>query len=375
MHADRRFMALAVAQARRGWGRTSPNPPVGAVVVDAADRVVGRGYHPRAGEPHAEVFALEQAGELARGATLYVTLEPCCHQGRTPPCTRRIIAAGVARVVVGATDPNPLVAGGGLAELARAGIRTDVVSTPATAELVEAFAKHVTTLRPFLHLKAAVTLDGRMATATGDARWVTGEAARALVHRWRDRCDAVLVGVGTVLRDDPRLTCRVPGGRDPIRVVVDSHGRTPPTARVLTGGSAAPTWVAVTAAAPHEARSALERAGAEVLTLPEHAGRVDLAALGAELGRRGVVAVLGEAGGTLNAALLRERMVDRISLFVAPKLVGGDGSPGPVGGEGVVRMADALPLDRLRCRRVGEDLWLSAYPAYPGGGEHVHGDR
>ncbi len=324
---DRRFMARAIALARRGLGRTSPNPPVGAVVVRGGS-VVGEGWHERAGGPHAEVVALRQAGRAARGATLYVSLEPCNHHGRTPPCAEAVIAAGVARVVAAVGDPNPRVRGRGLRALRAARVRVDVGVLAAEAGEVSAWFRHfVVHRRPFVLLKLAASLDGRIATASGESRWISGAAARRYVHRLRDRVDAVMVGAGTVLADDPALTCRLARGRDPLRVVVDGRLRIPPTARLVRQRSSATTLVATTAAASARRRRALADAGAEVLLLPGRRGRLKVSALLAALAARGVVSVLVEGGGDLAAGMLREHAVDRVLLVAAPRLLGGDGRP------------------------------------------------
>ncbi len=360
---DTAFMARALALARRAAGRTSPNPLVGAVVVKDG-RVVGEGYHQKAGTPHAEVHALAAAGTGARGATLYVTLEPCSHHGRTPPCTEAILAAGVRRVVAAVQDPNPRVAGRGFERLREAGVEvTAGVLEEEARRLNEAFFVYVTAGRPFVAMKTAMTLDGKIATACGESRWISGEASRALAHRLRSELDAVMVGIGTALADDPQLTARPPGtaSRDPVRIVVDSALRLPPDARLLQLDSPAPTWVATTERAPAERRRALEAAGAEVLVLPERDGRVDLAALMAELGRREVTSVLLEGGATLNAAALAAGVVDKVLCFVAPKVVGGAAAPGPVGGPGVERLAGAWRVERLAAEAVGEDILLTGY--------------
>ena len=358
--ADRRFMRLALRQARRGLGRSAPNPAVGAVVVkDGA--VIGQGFHALAGSPHAEVHALAAAGEAARGATIYVTLEPCNHHGRTPPCTRAILAAGIARVVYGASDPNPKAQGGG-EFLHRAGlaVRGGVLEEACRAEH-RFFLTHVTRRRPHLILKTAATLDGRVAAAGGDSGWVTGPAARREVHRWRDWCDAIALAIGTALADDPQLTCRLKGGRDPLRVIVDTALRLPPGAKVLDPASPAGCLVACGPRPDPARRAALEAAGAQVLPLPlGDDGRVDLAALLDELGRRGVTSLLLEGGAGLAWGFVRAGLVDEVMYFFAPKLIGGAAAPGMIGGAGFARMAEALPLGRVRVRRFGDDLCLSA---------------
>lgn len=359
-HDDAYFMRQALRLARRGLGRTSPNPPVGALVVRGGS-VVGRGFHARAGQAHAEVVALRQAAGRARGATLYVTLEPCAHLGRTPPCTEAITAAGIARVVFGARDPNPQVEGDGAGRLRRAGIA--VVAGVAQADcddLISAFRKHVTTGLPLVTLKLAASLDGRIATCTGDSKWITGEAARAIAHRLRDQHDAVLVGVETVIRDDPALTCRLPGGRDPLRVVLDRRLRISETARVLTNTGPAATVVATALAGGAKWRR-LQVRGVQLVRVPAVRGGVSLRQVLAWLGRAGVSAVLIEGGAAVAASALKARLVDRMVLFYAPKLIGGDGRP-MLDALGVRAMREAWELGAVRVRRVGADFMVTACP-------------
>ncbi|MEY2669133.1 MAG: hypothetical protein RJA59_1771 [Pseudomonadota bacterium] len=357
-----RYMKLALREARRGVGRTSPNPAVGAVLVKGG-RVVGRGHHARAGAPHAEVVAIRAAGARARGADLYTTLEPCDHFGRTPPCSLAILEAGVRRVFSGSSDPNPRVNGRGLRRLRRAGIEVETGLLRAECDaLNEPWFRFITSGRPHVTLKLASTLDGRIATASGDSRWVTGAEARALVHRLRDAADAVLVGAGTARADDPRLTTRLPGGRgrDPIRVVLDSRLGLPAGLRRIRQRSRSPTIVAhVTGTPPSPAPR-----GVEYLRCRARRGRVDLADLLARLGRRGVTTVLVEGGAEVARSLLEARQADRLVLFLAPKIAGGGLSWLP--GEGVTRMAEALPVEELRVRRVGRDLLVTGRLAAKG---------
>jgi diaminohydroxyphosphoribosylaminopyrimidine deaminase/5-amino-6-(5-phosphoribosylamino)uracil reductase len=354
---DARFMRLALRLARKGLGRTSPNPPVGAVVVRGRS-VVGSGYHRRAGGAHAEIEALAEAGGRARGATLYVTLEPCNHHGRTPPCTEAVLAAGVRRVVFGVRDPNPNVRGRGARRLGRTVEVSEGVEAAACRELIAAFARHARSGRPLVTLKLAASTDGRIATRTGASRWITGNRARRLVHRLRDEMDAVMVGAGTVIADDPALTCRIRGGRDPLRVVVDGRLRIPLKARVLTNGAARGTLIATMNRKPRSVER-LRRLGATVLVLPDANGRLSLGRLLDELGRRGVASLLIEGGAALAAHALREGVVDRLLLFFAPKLIGGDGIP-MIGPLGVLRPEQALPLRDVRLSRIGEDFLLRA---------------
>ncbi len=356
-------MTRAVALARRALGRTSPNPAVGAVIVKNG-RIVGEGFTRPAGGPHAEVVALRRAGARARGATLYVTLEPCSHFGRTPPCADAVIAAGLARVVVAVGDPNPLVRGRGLRALRRAGIPVTTGVLAEEAGAVSAWFRHfVVRRRPFVLLKLAASLDGRIATARGESRWISGPAARAWVHALRNRVDAVMVGAGTAVADDPALTCRVRGGRDPLRVVVDGRLRLSPRARMLRQASRASTLIATTAAAPKARREALERAGAEVIAVAKRGTTVDLAALLRELARRGVVSVLIEGGGALAASALRGRLVDRLLIVSAPSLLGGDGRP-MLGALGLRRLADAPRMVDATVTHLGPDLLREGPVAY-----------
>lgn len=364
---DRAFMARALALAEAGRGRVSPNPMVGALVVKDS-RIVAEGFHARAGAPHAEVVALEAAGEAAQGATLYVTLEPCCHHGRTPPCAPRIVASGIRRVVAATLDPNPRVAGGGLAHLREAGIETvGGVLGPEAARLNEAFFTYMNCSRPFVTLKAAVSLDGKIATVTGESRWITGEAARRRVHEMRNEVDAVLVGIGTVLRDDPLLTTRlgIPGQRDPVRVIVDNMARLPLRARVINPGSAAPTVVAVGPKAPDDKVERLREAGATVLVLSQSAPRVSLPSLMEALAAREITSVLIEGGAEIHASALAEEIVDKVAFFVAPILVGGRTAPSAVGGPGIEKLADALRLRDVRFTPLDQDLLIEGYVGRP----------
>jgi diaminohydroxyphosphoribosylaminopyrimidine deaminase/5-amino-6-(5-phosphoribosylamino)uracil reductase len=347
-------MGDALAAARRGLGRTSPNPAVGAVVVQGG-RIVGRGHHARAGGPHAEVVALRAAGEASRGADLYTTLEPCDHFGRTPPCSLAILEAGVRRVFVGSRDPNPLVQGRGVARLRRSGV--EVVCGVLEAEcdrLNASWFTFITRGRPHVTLKAAVTLDGRIATRTGDARWVTGPEARAWVHGLRDRVDAVLVGAGTARADDPALTTRLPGGRgrDPLRVVLDTDLRLPARLRLFTERSDALTLVAHASAR----RRTLGRA--ELLACRRGPGGVDLGDLLAKLAARGVTHLLVEGGAAVHAGFLARGLVDAVAILVAPKLLGADGVP-LLSGPGPARMSEALRLEDVQVERLGDDVLVT----------------
>ena len=357
---EERYLRLACRLARKAAGRTSPNPMVGAVLVRGG-KIVGTGYHHYAGGPHAEINALKQAGAKAKGATLYITLEPCSHHGRTPPCTQALIGAGIHAVVAGMKDPNPLVAGRGFQRLRRAGVKVrSGLCQEESAQLIEAFAKFITQRRPFVTLKLAATLDGKIATVNGDARWISGERSRARVHRWRDRMDAVLVGAGTVRADDPLLTCRLAGGRNPFRVVLDSRLRIPLAAKLLRLPDADKTIIATTMKAPLAKVRALEKLGVVVWRLPSRNDRVAWLPLLRKLAGIGVVGLLIEGGAAVAASALKSKVVDKLELFFAPKIVGGDGRP-MIGPLGIGKMAQALTLRRFELRRSGEDLWLSGY--------------
>ncbi len=354
-------MARALELAERARGLTSPNPMVGAVVV-VGGKVVAEGVHAGAGRPHAEVEALAVAGGRSVGATLYVTLEPCVHHGRTPPCAPVVIASGVRRVVVAAADPNPLVSGRGLTALRRAGLEVVAGVLEAEAERQNrVFFTAMRRRRPHVTLKAAMTLDGRIADVHRTSQWITGEAARLHAHRLRAESDAIVVGVETALRDDPSLTVRLdpPWPREPYRVVLDSRGRLPATARLIASATAARALVAVTAAAPPTAADALEVAGATVLRVAARGGRVDLAALLGELAAREVRSVLVEGGGEVHAAFLDAGLVDRVAFFVAPRLLGGREAAPVVAGTGRA-LKDAVRLSPFEVTRLSDDLLLEA---------------
>jgi diaminohydroxyphosphoribosylaminopyrimidine deaminase/5-amino-6-(5-phosphoribosylamino)uracil reductase len=358
-----KFMKRAIALARRGVGRTAPNPAVGCVIVRNGV-IVGEGWHKKAGEPHAEVEALLRAGAGARNGDVYVTLEPCAHYGKTPPCADALIAAGVKRVFAAMVDPNPKVSGRGVDALRAAGLQVTTGLLERESRLLnEPFIKHVTTGLPFVIMKSAMTLDGKTATASGDSRWISNEGSRRYVHRLRSIVDAVMVGGGTVNTDDPQLTSRIPGGRDPIRVVVDSGLGIPLDSRLLHLRSPARTLIATLAGVSPKADK-IRSYGAEIIPCREREGRVDLADLLAILGGRGVQSILLEGGGTLAGEALRLGLIDKFLLFYAPKLVGGDGR-GLFAGQGVALMADAIPLHNLKLRKFGDDILLTGYPEVP----------
>ena len=345
------FMQRALDLARQATGRTSPNPLVGAVVVKDS-QVIGEGYHQKAGTPHAEVHALNAAGESARGATIYVTLEPCCHWGRTPPCTETLINAGIAEVYIAEVDPNPKVAGKGVRQLEEAGLRVHVgLCEQEAADLNEIYRKYIQTRMPFVILKTAMSLDGKIATAAGESQWITSEASRRHGHQVRDIVDAILVGRGTVERDNPALTTRLQDrhGQDATRIVLDSHARTPTDARIFNVESEAGVIIAVTPNAPAENVAALQKAGADVITVPATDGnRVCFKRLMEILGKREITSVLIEGGGEVNASAVAARIVDKVMCFIASKIIGGREAPGPIGGEGVPNLSNVPHLRRVR---------------------------
>ncbi|MCA9603381.1 MAG: bifunctional diaminohydroxyphosphoribosylaminopyrimidine deaminase/5-amino-6-(5-phosphoribosylamino)uracil reductase RibD, partial [Myxococcales bacterium] len=357
-----RWMRAALREACHG--DPSPNPHVGAVLVKAG-KLVAKGYHRRAGDAHAEVAALKRAGKRARGATLYVTFEPCNHFGRTPPCTDAIIAAGVERVVVGARDMAPHVPGAER-KLRRAGIEVTYGVCEAEAEaLVRDFAKHIRRGLPEVTLKSAATLDGHTASRTGESKWITGEAARGEAHRMRAYADAVLVGVGTVLADNPHLNVRLVKGRAPVRVVLDSELRTPVTANVVTG-KGGHTIVFHASSAPPGKRRALGRAGAELVEVARTSGGLDLKRVLRELGKRDIVRLLVEGGAAVHGSLLRERLADRAALFYAPKLLG-DPAAYPLANAGPApHLRSAVALNDVTVRHLGEDLLVEGRLRYAG---------
>ncbi|MBT9160252.1 MAG: Riboflavin biosynthesis protein RibD [Dehalococcoidia bacterium] len=354
------YMQHALSLAKKALGNVSPNPAVGAVVVNNG-RIVGEGYTQPPGSPHAEIVALTQAGEAARGAAMYVTLEPCCHYGRTPPCTQAIITGGVEEVHMAMLDPNPLVSGKGRQQLEASGIKTYLGEREQEArEMNEAYIKFITTGIPFVTAKFAMSLDGKTATRSFDSQWISNDWSRECVHRARWITDAIMVGLNTVLRDDPRLTARTTEGeRYPLRVIVDSHGQTPPAARVLQSPGRA--LIATTTAIELIRANQYADIGAEVLTLPPRNGLVDLDKLFKVLGEREITSVLVEGGSLLLGSLFDLGLVDKVLVFIAPIIVGGSEALTAVGGEGVASMAEALRLKQVRVERLGDDIMVSGY--------------
>jgi len=359
------YMEQALSLARLALGQVSPNPAVGAVMVKN-DVVVGQGYTQPPGSCHAEVVALEQAGKQARGSVMYVTLEPCCHYGQTPPCSQAIIAAGIAEVHMAMLDPNPLVSGRGKDELEREGIKTFVGEHKQEAsDINEAYTKFITTGMPFVTAKYAMSLDGKIATHSGDSKWISSDEARHYAHNLRYTNDAIMTGVNTVLADDPHLTARCCGGRggtarkQPLRVIVDGKGRTPLTARIFSEPGA--TLLALGRLVKPEEKAAFTQVSAELVALPSEGGLVDLEKLLKVLAERGITSVLVEGGGILLGSLFDRGLVDKVITFIAPIIIGGAGAKTAVAGKGVDKVVDSLRLERVSVERFDEDLMVIGY--------------
>lgn len=360
---DRYFMKMALALAEKGRGFTSPNPMVGAVVVKDG-KVVGKGWHAKAGQAHAEVNAIDDAGQAAIGATLYVTLEPCNHTGRTPPCTKKIIQAGIARTVIAMTDPNPDVTGGGIDCLRKAGIQvTCDVCEKQARKLNEIFIKFSRTKLPFVILKTASTLDGQIATRTGDSKWVTGESARLFVHRIRHEVDAIMVGIGTIRTDDPSLTTRLPDrkGKDPIRIVLDTRLSIPENARLLTLDSEADTIVVCGKSALDHKKKALMKKGVKIIQADEKDQKIDLHSLMPVLGQMGITSLLVEGGSRIIHSALAADIIDKVFLFYAPKILGGNDGFSLCTGKGPEKMNQAVQIKDMNVRWFENDIMIEGY--------------
>lgn len=356
-------MLRALELALRARGRTSPNPMVGAVVVRGG-RVVGEGYHRRAGGSHAEVAALREAGRLARGADIYVNLEPCSHQGRTPPCTEAIIRAGIGRVFAAVKDPNPLVSGEGGRQLRRAGVSVRFgLAAPEARRANESYLKYIRTGLPFVFVKSAISLDGKTATRTGDSRWITGGGAREKVHELRDGADAIMVGIGTVEADDPSLTTRLAAGKgsDPVRVIIDPLLRLPLSAKVLRRGSGAGVVVMTSRFAPPERAERLRAAGAELLVIEGEGKRIDMRQLVEILGKKGMTSVMIEGGSEVAASAFEAGIVDKVVYFIAPKIIGGREAPTAVGGKGITWLREAISLRDMKVSSLEGDFMVEGY--------------
>jgi len=359
-------MEQALSLARLALGQVSPNPAVGAVIVKD-DTITGQGYTQKPGGSHAEIVALEQAGESARGGTLYVTLEPCCHFGRTPTCTRAIISAGITEVHLAMLDPNPIICGKGKAELEAANIKAIVGERQREATVInESYCKFITTGQPFVTAKFAMSLDGKIATRLGESRWISGLESRGFIHRMRSLSDAIMAGANTVIADDPRLTARCCSGRggaltrQPLRIIIDGMCRTPLSARVFTEPGR--TLVVIGRNIENREKEAFERVGAELLELPSEGGMIDLRQLFKLLGERQISSIMVEGGSGLLGSLFDQRLVDRVMVFIAPIIIGGKSAMPAVGGKGVPRIADALKLENVTYETFGQDIMISGYP-------------
>lgn len=361
MNTDERYMRLALALARKASGLTNPNPAVGAVIVKNGI-IVGRGYHKRCGLPHAEVNAIRQAGRRSAGATMYVTMEPCGHFGRTPPCTKAIIESGIKKVVVGMRDPNPVTNGKGIRKLKAAGIKvmSGLLENDAR-DLNRPFAKYIRTGMPYVTLKMAESLDGKIASRRGDSKWVSSEESRRFVHDLRGRVDAVMVGVNTLIRDDPSLLSKMSKEKQPARVIVDSRLKSPVSAKIFSSINISPVYIATAKRSGQPLGCKYERLGVKVLYIDEKRGRVDLKRLMAGLGELGIIHVLAEGGGELAAGLIDDGLVDEFLFFVAPKIIGGRDAVTAVEGRGVDMVRDAKKLEDVTVRRCGEDILIKAY--------------
>ncbi|VVB52707.1 2,5-diamino-6-ribosylamino-4(3H)-pyrimidinone 5'-phosphate reductase [uncultured archaeon] len=353
---DELFMRQCIKLAKKGF--TSPNPMVGAVIVKNG-AVIAEGYHKQAGKPHAEIEALRKAGKKAEGATMYVNLEPCCHFGKTPPCTKAIIKAGIKEVAAATKDPNPLVAGNGLRELNKAGIKTRHGILKKEAQpLNEAFIHYMTKKTPYVTLKMATTLDGKTATSTGESKWITGEKSRRNVHEMRARNDAIIVGVNTILKDNPTLTTHKISKKDPLKAILDSHLRTPPTAKILKEGK---TIIFTTPQHNPNKRIHLESKGAKIIVTNAKNGRTNIKDAVKTLGKLGITSILIEGGSEVAADALKEKVVHKVVFYVAPKIIGGRRSKPAVGGEGVASLSKAYRIREFSAEPCGEDIILSGY--------------
>ncbi len=340
---DKKYIRLAIELARKAKGLTSPNPCVGAVVVKDG-RIVGRGYHRRAGGPHAEIYALKQAGRRARGATLYVSLEPCCHYGKTPPCVDSIISSGVRRVVAAMKDPNPLNNGRGISALKKRGIRIDVgILKDEAARLNEAFIKYITKKMPFVTVKVAQSLDGKIATRTGDSKWISGDGARRFVHRLRSRVDAIIVGANTVLKDDPLLTARIKSRniKQPLRIILCGKSKIPASAKILNS-----------------------KGGQVIIAKARKNGRVDIKALLKDLAKKGVTHVLIEGGGETIASAFKAKVVDKVYFFISPKIIGGRQAVTSIEGLGAEKVSKAIDIRDSVLHKLGADFLIEGYVRY-----------
>lgn len=360
---DKKYMEYAIELAEKGGGFVNPNPLVGAVIVKN-NQIIGRGYHKVYGGPHAEINAFENATEDTKGSTIYVTLEPCSHYGKTPPCVETIIRKGIKKVVIGMVDPNPLVSGKAVKILKENGIEVVTgVLEENIKEQNEVFIKYITTKKPFCLFKTAMTLDGKIATYTGDSKWVTGEESRKHVHKIRQRVAGILVGVGTVIADNPMLTTRLEGVdiSNSIRIIVDTKGRIPLESNIVNSSKDIRTILATTNLASSEKVEKLEEKGIEILKAPLKDEKVDISYIVSKLGRMGVDSILIEGGATLAASFFKEELIDKALFFIAPKIIGGEKSKTPLGGEGIPQMKDAINIEDMKVEMIDGDILISGY--------------
>lgn len=361
------YMKRAINLARKGVGKTSTNPLVGAVIVKNG-KIIGEGYHKYYGGNHAEIEAINNAKESVKGATVYVNLEPCFHYGKTPPCALRLVKEGVSKVVIGMRDPNPKVAGQGIKILEDSGIEVIIgILEKEAIELNEVFIKYITKGIPFIYLKYAMTLDGKIASITGDSKWISNEKSRKEVHKLRNKVGGIMVGVNTIIADDPNLTTREKEGQDPIRIIVDSNCRIPPTAKVLHLDSNVRTIVAVTKNADPLKIALIEETGAEVFVIEDRDGKVNLKELIKILGTKGIDSILIEGGGSLSWSALEEELVDKVQVYIGPKLIGGATANTPVGGKGIAQMSEAIELYDIKRKMFDEDIMIEGYIKKRGG--------
>lgn len=357
------YMAMALELAKLGWGRTNPNPLVGSIIVKN-NRIIGKGYHKELGGLHAEIEALNSLTEKPKGSTIYVNLEPCSHFGRTPPCADALVKAGIGKVVIGMTDPNPLVSGRGISILEKAGIEViEGVMEEEAKKLNEIFIKYMTKKKPFVMIKSAMTLDGKIATRTGDSKWITNEESRLFVHNLRDRFSAIMVGINTILQDDPALTTRLSHkeGKDPLRIVVDNKACIPLNAKVINSSLSAPMILAVADELPREKLKMLKDKNVKIIAVGDKEGKVDLNKLMDELYNMHIDSVLIEGGGNLNYSALEARIVDKVLIFIAPKIVGGSQSKTPFEGEGVPSIDEAYKVRDCEVKKFGNDILIEGY--------------
>lgn len=358
---DKVYMKRALELAELGRGKVAPNPMVGAVIVKAG-KIIGEGYHKKYGDNHAEVNAFENATEDVSGATLYVTLEPCAHYGKTPPCAKRIVKEGIKKVVIGVLDPNPLVAGKGVNILKDAGIEVVVgVLEEECRKINEVFMKYIKTSRPFVLMKYAMSLDGKISTATGKSKWISCEKSRRDVHKLRNNLSAIMVGINTVIKDNPMLNCRIEGGNDPIRIIVDSNLRIPLDSKIVNTSNNISTIVATTHKADKDKIKLLEERNVEVIVAKEKDGRVDITSLIDKLGEKKIDSILLEGGSEINFSCLQEGIVDKVRIYIAPKILGGNNAKGAVGGRGVSEMIDSFNIENIDISTIGSDIVVEGY--------------